>query len=266
MPARRRSAEPEVQLVKISDLARLSGVPGPTIKHYMREGLLPEPHQRTSRNMAYYDARLADRVKVIKELQQERFLPLKLIADLLEPAPSSQIRADLDELQRRQLGALAPAVRAGSAEGRKRRGDAQRRRTRADVLANLAISAEDLAMLEQLGLLNPAAFRSGDAVYTGHDLDLLEVIGETRQRGLGDLFPMEILGPYTDAIRALARFEIDMFRRRVLAGARLPAIPLDEVARLATSLGERLVVAMRAKLVLEELAAVGQRPPKPPPS
>ena len=85
MPARRRSAEPEVQLVKISDLARLSGVPGPTIKHYMREGLLPEPHQRTSRNMAYYDARLADRVKVIKELQQERFLPLKLIADLLEP-------------------------------------------------------------------------------------------------------------------------------------------------------------------------------------
>ncbi len=265
--ARRRSSAPEVQLVKISDLARLSGVPSPTIKHYMREGLLPEPHQRTSRNMAYYDARLADRVKIIKELQHERFLPLKLIGDLLEPAPSAQIRADLDELQRRQLGALAPAVRAGTQEARKRRGDAQRRRTRAEVLANLAISAEDLALLEQLGLVSAAAFRGGDPVYTGHDLDLLEVIDETRQRGLSDLFPMEILGPYTEAIRALARFEIDMFRRRVLAGARLPAMPLDEVARLSTALGERLVVAMRAKVVLEELAAVGQPPPpKPPPS
>ena len=61
-------------LVKMADLARLSGVPAPTIKHYIREGLLPAPERRTSRNMAYYDARLAERVRAIKDLQA-RFLP-----------------------------------------------------------------------------------------------------------------------------------------------------------------------------------------------
>jgi hypothetical protein len=67
---------------------------------------------------------------------------------------------------------------------------------------------------------------------------------------------MDILAPYAEALRGLVRFELDMFRRRVLEGARLPAkMPLDEVAREATALGERLVVAMRARLVLTELSS-----------
>jgi hypothetical protein len=65
---------------------------------------------------------------------------------------------------------------------------------------------------------------------------------------------MEILAPYAEAIRALVRFELDLFRRRVLAGARLPALPLDQITREATALGERLVVAMRQRLVFDELA------------
>ena len=40
-------------LLKMSELAEASGVSAGTIKHYLREGLLPEP-VRTSRNMAYY--------------------------------------------------------------------------------------------------------------------------------------------------------------------------------------------------------------------
>ena len=58
-------------LVKISELARLSGVSGPTIKYYIGEGLLPQPALKTSRNMAYYDPRLVKRIKAIKALQHE---------------------------------------------------------------------------------------------------------------------------------------------------------------------------------------------------
>jgi len=249
----RSEAADDVRLVRISDLARMSGVPTPTIKHYVREGLLSGPHKRTSRNMAYYDARLAARVKVIKELQQERFLPLKLIADLLEPPPSSAIRADLDEIQRRQLGELAPAIRAGSQEARRRRAAPSRRRTRAQILADLEISEEDLWLLARLELVAPAAYRGSEPIYEGADLDLLEIIDETRRKGLGDLFPMAILEPYAAAIRTLVRVELELFRRQVLAGAALPPMPLDEIAREATALGERLVVAMRAKLVIPEL-------------
>ncbi len=39
------------KLMRMGELAEASGVPVPTIKHYLREGLLPEP-VKTSRNMA----------------------------------------------------------------------------------------------------------------------------------------------------------------------------------------------------------------------
>ncbi len=230
-------------------------MPTPTIKHYMREGLLPGPERRTSRNMAYYDARLAERVKVIKELQQTRFLPLKIISDLLEPPPSSEIRGDLDAIERAQLGSLEPAIRAGSNEARRRRGDdsAEPSRTRGEVLAKLAVSADDVAALEALGLIEVAA--TDEHVYRGAELEVLEVISQVRENGMGELFPMPILEPYVAAVRTLVRVEIELFRRRVLEGASLPPMSLEDIARQATSLGERLVVAMREKLLIPELHA-----------
>jgi DNA-binding transcriptional MerR regulator len=229
-------------------------VPAPTIKHYMREGLLPGPEKRTSRNMAYYDPRLAARVKVIKQLQSTRFLPLKIIGDVLEPAPSSAIRADLDDQQREQLGALAPAIVAGTADARRDRSAAHPDRSisREQVLATLQVTGEELDDLAKNGLSEPTE----DGFYSGADLELLEVISETRDIGMGDLFPMPILAPYAEAIRGLVRMEIDLFRHRVLDGAQLPQLPLDQVARNATKLAERMIVAMRAKLVNTELLAV----------
>ena len=67
-----------------------------TIKHYLREGLLPEP-VKTSRNMAWYPREFVERVQLIKQLQEERFLPLKVIKEVLEQggataAPSGCVR------------------------------------------------------------------------------------------------------------------------------------------------------------------------------
>ena len=73
-------------LLKISELADQSGVPVATIRHYLREGLLPEP-VKTSRNMAYYPPEFVDRIKLIKRLQEERFLPLKAIKTVLDEDP-----------------------------------------------------------------------------------------------------------------------------------------------------------------------------------
>lgn len=248
-------------LVRISDLARLAGVPAATIKHYMREGLLPRPQARTSRNMAYYDPRLAARVRTIKDLQSRRFLPLKLIAELLEPPPSAALRADAEETLRKHLGALEPAIRAGAVDARAVRGrTTSPARSRAQVLATLDVTAQELDDLAIAGLVEPTAGAAGEPSYGGADLEILEVIDEVRRTGMGDLFPMPILAPYAAAVRTLVRVEIELFRRRVLAGSQLPPRPLDEVARDATRLGERLVVAMRSKLVIPELHAAAGSP------
>src|SRR5712671_6017859 len=74
------------EMMRMGELARASGVSAATIKHYLREGLLPEP-VKTSRNMAYYPADFVDRIKLIKQLQEERFMPLKVIKGMLDEDP-----------------------------------------------------------------------------------------------------------------------------------------------------------------------------------
>jgi DNA-binding transcriptional MerR regulator len=76
--------------LKMSELAEASGVSAGTIKHYLREGLLPEP-VRTSRNMAYYPPDFVERIRLIKRLQEERFMPLRLIKGVLEDAERPRI-------------------------------------------------------------------------------------------------------------------------------------------------------------------------------
>jgi DNA-binding transcriptional MerR regulator len=249
--ARARSRAPrsrEVRLVKISQLAELSGVPGPTIKHYLREGLLGEPARKTSRNMAYYDARLAERVKVIKGLQAERFLPLRLIGELLEPAPSATVRADRERAGKRQLGELAPAIRDLARAGRGL--------TRAQVLASLPITALELDYLARLGLVIPETSGGGEPIYRGIDAELLELLADIRRQGLGDVFPISLVEPYAAAVRAMIRIEIDMFRRRVLEGGLPLPRPVPEVATQAVDIGRRLLVGLRAKLLPPELEAL----------
>jgi len=79
-------------LLRMRELAEASGVPAPTIKHYLREGLLPEP-VKTSRNMAYYPPEFVDRIKLIKRLQEERYLPLKAIKEVLDSQERSRTSA-----------------------------------------------------------------------------------------------------------------------------------------------------------------------------
>src|SRR3712207_5378922 len=73
-------------LLKMKELAEASGVSAGTIKHYLREGLLPEP-VKTSRNMAYYPREFVARIRLIKQLQEERFMPLKVIREVLDGDP-----------------------------------------------------------------------------------------------------------------------------------------------------------------------------------
>ena len=83
MSAQSAAASAGEELLKISELAERADVPVATVRHYLREGLLPEP-VKTSRNMAYYPPEFVERIRLIKQLQEERFMPLRVIRDLLD--------------------------------------------------------------------------------------------------------------------------------------------------------------------------------------
>jgi DNA-binding transcriptional MerR regulator len=230
------------ELLKISTLARRSGVPAATIKHYLREGLLPEPARRTARNMAYYDAALIERIQTIKRLQRERFLPLGVIRELLE----SGREADDDVTA---AVAIASVLRKGAS------GDD---RTREELLAS-GVRAAELDWLEAVGLVTPA--RSGDETrYAADDIALLRTLGAARKAGLDpQMLPTEILEQYVRALRELVRAELSLFRAGVLPRARGDLAELTEVA---TTLSERLVMLIRRKLLLPTLAELVAEAPQ----
>src|SRR6185437_459100 len=82
----------ERELLKMSELAERSGVSPGTIRYYLREGLLGDGADivRTSRNMAYYPPDYVERIGLIKRLQEERFMPLRVIRGALRrPRPGA---------------------------------------------------------------------------------------------------------------------------------------------------------------------------------
>ena len=245
----------KASLVKISKLAAMSGVSTPTIKYYMTEGLLPGPALKTSRNMAWYDPVLAERVKVIKDLQSNHFFPLKMIGEILEPAPSAKIRTDIDIEMRRRLGRMGEVIEESTTASRlDRDAEAASDILTRDQVLELEISEEELATLDELGMTPETVDKQGNRVYEGVPLDLVRIIHETRAAGMGEIFPMTVLEPYIDSIGKLVERELALFQERVLDGADLPDQPFDEVARNATALSERLVLAIRSQLLLREIS------------
>ena len=107
-------AAPAKELLKISELAERADVPAATVRHYLREGLLPEP-VKTSKNMAYYPPEFVERIRTIKRLQEERFMPLRVIKDALlaERTPETDVLERFEVPARAlerlaELGVLSP--------------------------------------------------------------------------------------------------------------------------------------------------------------
>jgi len=223
-------------LVRISELARLAGVPAPTIKHYMREGLLPRPQFRTSRNMAYYDAALANRVRTIKSLQQTRFLPLRVIEQILEPPPSAAVRADLSPEQQAELGLLA----------------AERNDVDPDFGASEArvVEAEDIDRLVRAGILEDSPVR---ALLEAADHELVRAVAEARAEGFHTLVSQRVLHRYAEAVRSFVAAELALLQAYV-PGQNDDEIASPESIQRAALITGKILRGLRDKIVADELA------------
>ncbi|MER6622958.1 MULTISPECIES: MerR family transcriptional regulator [unclassified Streptomyces] len=68
--------------MKISELSRRSGVPIPTIKYYLRDGLLP-PGRATAANQADYGEEHLRRLRLVRTLVGVRGLPVGAVKEIL---------------------------------------------------------------------------------------------------------------------------------------------------------------------------------------
>jgi len=222
---------PQGDLLRMGELAEASGVPAPTIKHYLREGLLPEP-VKTSRNMAYYPPEFVDRIRLIKQLQEERFMPLKAIKSVLDEDPA-RARA-LVELEDRILD------RALSAE---------RTRTSAtEVRERYRVPREVLDRLEKLEVLSP-----NTRGYSPSDIKIIEAISRFRAGGYDEQIGFTVYDTlrYKTALEDLVREEVAMVIDRL--AEEVPPERVVEMLESGAQPLQDLIAALHTKLLVAEL-------------
>jgi DNA-binding transcriptional MerR regulator len=204
-------------MLKMSELAERSGVSAGTIKHYLREGLLGQGDGvvRTSRNMAYYPPDYVDRIRRIKRLQEERYMPLRAIKDALEAAA-----ADRDD----------------------------ERVTAADARRRYAVPQNVLDRLKDIGVLTPTA-----KGYDADDLKIIEAISRFRAGGYDEALGFTVYDTlrYQEALAPLVQEEVRVLLERV-AGEVTVDRAVEIVASGAEPLRD-LIGAMHSKLLLAEL-------------
>lgn len=220
-------------LLKISELAEAAEVPVATVRHYLREGLLPEP-VKTSRNMAYYPPEFADRIRLIKQLQEERFMPLRVIRDALDSAGGDVERlravADAgDSLVERVLAPLSERV------------------SEAEVLERYDIPPRALARLAEVGVLSPE--KSG---YSQAEVRVIEAIARFRDAGWNETtgFGARDVARLMKGLEPVVADELELLLQR------FAALDADRAAGLleggATPFPD-LIGALHAKALTDEL-------------
>jgi DNA-binding transcriptional MerR regulator len=80
----------------MAELARRSGVARETIHFYLREGLLPRP-EKGGVTVAYYGEEHLERLRLIRRLREEKYLPIAVIRRLLQ-SPAASAERDVDVL------------------------------------------------------------------------------------------------------------------------------------------------------------------------
>jgi DNA-binding transcriptional MerR regulator len=205
-------------LLKMSELAERSGVSAGTIKHYLREGLLGEGEDivRTSRNMAYYPPEYVERIQLIKRLQEERFMPLRVIKERILERAVAQGEGD----------------RVSAAEARRR----------------YEVPRNVLDRLAEIGVLTPST-----RGYDADDVKIIEAIARFRAGGYDEQLGFTVFDTlrYRAALEPLVVEEVRTLLER-LAGEVEVERAVEIIAAGAEPLRD-LIGAMHSKLLLAEL-------------
>lgn len=231
----RKTDTSKKNMIRVSQVAKTAGVSIQTIHYYLREGLLTPP-VKTARNMAYYDPACIEEIRLIKELQAKRFLPLSVIKLVMQAKHEGQdvghiaeMRSFLDELFH-PLGTE----------------DESKTMSLKELVAATGLPRKTLKALENMGLLLPTRTQRGERydsldVYVGRIVKKLMDIGLT-------LEDLSVYRRYVEAIRFEAEsMHNNVFHRLHDTGE----IPITELIRTLNDLKAYLAAKIYRQVALE---------------
>lgn len=230
--------------LKMKDLCGATGLTRQAIHYYIQAGLLP-PGRKTGRNQAFYSPEHIERLHRIRQLQHERFLPLKAIKALLDERDET-----LDTFAPEQRAFLR-AVQANLPPRTPDKGPAEA----SELVERGLIEADDLDGLIEEGIV--AAQKGPDGIVRVHpdDLDLVALLGQLRALGVNEEAGFELTDfrIYEDAVRRLVKAETALVVQRKAndspeAVAQLIERTLPVINALVCHLRERRIQALLSTL------------------
>jgi len=155
--------------LRISELTKITTVPKQTIHHYLKNGLLPKP-RKIGKNLAEYDQHHVERLRLIKDLQEDYFLPLSVIKKILKKYqndPESQVLLKIRRDYFRPISQLLDGKIIGE--------DA--------FLKETGLRPERLQQYERWELITPE-IADGEKAYSLDDQMIGKIIDQYRRIGL----------------------------------------------------------------------------------
>ena len=218
------------------ELSRMTGVPPGTIRYYINEGLLPKPI-KTHRNMAYYNESYIGRIKLIKELQEKRYLPLSIIKQMLDQNENSMEREEIKTLLElegklfKNISSL-PEFQPPDID---------------ELSARTEVSKEFIEELEQMGIIS----RQSDGRFDEDCVTIIEILRKLRDAGYAEDtgFTSEHIKMYKDMIEVLAKQEVRTFSKAVTG--KLSFDEMTEMAETGINLLNSLIGILRKRLILQ---------------
>ncbi|MDQ3036647.1 MAG: MerR family transcriptional regulator [Myxococcota bacterium] len=204
--------------LRMKDLCDLTGLPRQAIHFYIQQGLLPAGH-KTGRNMAFYGDEHVERLKLIKKLQHERFLPLKAIKALLDDQDTAFSAAQRSFL----LGVKQRLDDLGKdAEGAKPAALAD------EVIGRLGVPRSDLDRMIENGVIGARTDELGRTLIAEDDVWILQGWAEILRLG----FARE-LGVGVDDLAMMQEVVQDLFNRETtLLASRIDRLPPERAAEM----------------------------------
>jgi DNA-binding transcriptional MerR regulator len=189
---------------------------------------------KTSRNMAYYPPEFVERIRLIKLLQEERFMPLRVIRELLDSA-----NGDLERL--RALAEAGDELLAGALARE------EERTPEGEILERFEIPERALRRLAEVGVLTPS-----EEGYSTADVRIIEAIVRFRTAGWNETtgFGARDVARLMEGLRPVIADEINLLVERFSALEKDRAMDL---VRGGTAPFPGLIGALHAKLLASEL-------------
>ncbi len=194
--------------MRVGELSKRSGVPVPTIKYYLREGLLPAG-VLTSPNQAHYDEEHLRRLRLVRALVDVGGLSIATVRDVLAAVDTR------DASLHKKLGAVQEAISQPS-----------------------AVELDPLAVKDVQAFCERHGVSEGFDI-AGSNVTLMLAAALSAARSVGHDHFQEVLDPYMEGLKIIARADLDYIADR---GSRDDVI---EAMVIGTLIGDTVLKAVR---------------------